>query len=212
MLVLRTGAQAHPIHTAHRIGAGVLGVLLLMFGSLVLARGPEFASTSGPVVMGLSANGLLATISVVVGALLIGAAAVGGRAASTIALLVGGLFLISGVGNVLVLDTALNMLAFRMSNVVFSLVVGAALLFLGAYGRLSGALPPGPYAAAPDFGALPYGGQLADAPVDRALAAAERAVAGRVATAEQIERVHAAAGFRSHEDRRQAWVQAGQDS
>ncbi len=47
-----------------------------------------------------------------------------------------------------VLSTRMNVLAFSLANVFFSFVVGCFLLFLGAYGRFSGALPAGnPYAA-----------------------------------------------------------------
>ena len=41
-----------------------------------------------------------------------------------------------------ILNSPLNLLAFRMPNVLFSLVVGLILLCTGLYGRLSGGLPP----------------------------------------------------------------------
>ena len=44
---------------------------------------------------------------------------------------VGAAFLLSGMANVLVLDTPLNVLAFGMSNVIFSLLAAAVLVFLG---------------------------------------------------------------------------------
>src|SRR5204863_106505 len=64
-----------------------------------------------------------------------------GPVASTTAIVVGALFLLSGLGNLIVLDTPLNLLAFEFSNVVFSFVVGMLLLFLGLYGRASSQLP-----------------------------------------------------------------------
>lgn len=99
------------------------------------------------------------------------------------------------------------MLAFRMTNVVFSLVVGAAPLSVGGYGRLTGSLPAGsPYARAA------AGPARAPAPtegvVERAMAAAERAVALRAATDEQLAGVRAAAPYRTHEDRRRAFSTA----
>ena len=54
---------------------------------------------------------------------------------------VGAAFLLSGMANVLVLDTPLNVLAFGMSNVIFSLLAAAVLVFLGDYGRFTGGLP-----------------------------------------------------------------------
>lgn len=201
----------HPIHRVHRVGAGALGGFLILFGLMSLMRVPEFLSITGSVVMGLSANGLLATLSLVVGAGLVAAALRGGPAASTMALVVGALFLLSGLGNVLVLDSPLNLLAFRLPNVIFSLTVGAALLILGAYGRLTLALPDdGPYAGrdpARAAASLPAGYRT-DGAVERAMAAAERAVAAHAATPDQLARVRAAAMFRTHEDRRRAFVNA----
>lgn len=197
----------HSIHTVHRVGAGGLGAFLVAFGTGGLALAPAFMSNTGPVVMGLSTNGLLSTLSLVVGVVLIGAAVRGGRTASTAAVVVGCLFLFSGLGNVLVLDTPLNMLAFRMTNVVFSLLVGAALLFLGAYGRFTGGLPAtSPYAGADAVTGRPP--TRTDGVIEAAMAAAERAVAQHSATPEQVARVAAAAAHRTHEDRRRAFTAA----
>src|ERR671921_745827 len=129
------------IHTVHRVSAAALGCFLLLFGVLSFAAPVDFLATSGAVVFGLSTNGLLATVSVIVGAVLVVAASRSGPTASSTLVIFGGLFVISGVANAIVLDTALNIFAFRVSNVVFSLVVGAVLLTLGAYGRFTGRLP-----------------------------------------------------------------------
>jgi len=196
----------HQIHRVHRAGAGALGGFLIAFGLIGSTRAVEFLSTTGPIVMGLSTNGLLATLSLIVGALLVAAAVRGGPMASTVAVTVGGLFLLSGVGNVLVLDSPLNMLAFQLPNVVFSLLVGAALLFVGAYGRFTGSLPANsPYShAAPErLARAPY---VTDGTLERAMAAAERAVAAHSATADQVARVRAASMFRTHEARRRAFA------
>ena len=141
MSVLHPRSASHPIHTVHRVGALLLGGFLVAFGIIGLTRATEFMSTFGTSVFGLSTNGLLATVSVVVGLLLLGAAARGGPAASTVLIVVGVLFLLSGLVNVLAIGTSMNMLAFAPANVMFSLVVGAALLIVGAYGRITGRLP-----------------------------------------------------------------------
>jgi hypothetical protein len=209
MSVLHPTSASHPIHTVHRVGALLLGGFLLAFGIIGLTRSTEFMSTFGTSVFGLSTNGLLATLSLLVGLLLLGAAARGGPAASTVLIAVGVLFLLSGLVNVITIGTSMNILAFAPANVIFSLVVGAALLFVGAYGRITGRLPlDSPYANAergypqhtpisPD--AHDYGS------VDREMAEAERAVAQHVATPEQARRVRAASTFRTHEDRRNAF-------
>lgn len=196
----------HRIHTVHRAGAGALGGFLVLFGLMGAVRAAEFLGTTGPVVMGLTTNGLLATISMVVGSVLVVSALRGGPAASTVAVVVGALFLLSGLGNALVLGSPMNMLAFGLPNVVFSLAVGAALLLVGAYGRFTGSLPASSPYARPGAGAVPPADHVTDGAVERAMAAAERAVAQHAATAEQLAGVRAAARFRTPEDRRRAFT------
>ncbi len=131
----------HRLGTVYRYGAGLTGVLLLVFGTLGLADALAFFSTSGQNVAGLSSNGLLSVISIATAALLIGAAALGGNTASTVNMAVGTVFVGSGFVNLALLETQANFLAFRMPNVLFSFVVGLMLLTFGMYGRVSGGLP-----------------------------------------------------------------------
>ena len=84
-----------------RLGAVGLGGALWAFGILGLVNRLAMFSTNGGHVLGLSSNGLLSVISLVVGAVLIGAAARGGRGASTVTVTVGAAFLLSGLANVL---------------------------------------------------------------------------------------------------------------
>lgn len=184
----------------HRVGAAGLGGFLLLFGLGGLSS-PGFLST----------NGFLATVSLVVGALLVAAAVRGGSSASTVSVTVGVAFLLSGLGNAVVLGSPRNMLAFEISNVLFSLAVGLLLLLsLGAYGRLTGRLPAdGPYAdVAPAGSPVPAPLSRADAMADHDLAVAERAVAARVASSDMAARVRAAAPFRTQEERRRAFLAA----
>lgn len=131
----------HPLSKVYRVGAAVFGAGLIAFGVLGMANQLPFLATHGVEILGLSSNGLLALISIVVGAVLVIAAVWGGAVASTTTSVVGVLFFLSGLVNLAVLNTPLNLLAFKMQNVVFSLVAGMLLLFLGMYGRVSGGLP-----------------------------------------------------------------------
>jgi len=131
----------HRLGTVYRYGAGLCGLALLVFGSLGFLNDLEFLSTRGERVAGLSSNGLLSLISVVVAAVLVAGAVVGGNAASLVNMVVGFLFLGSGFVNLALLDTKANFLAFHMQNVMFSFVVGLMLLTFGMYGRVSGGLP-----------------------------------------------------------------------
>jgi hypothetical protein len=193
----------------HRVGAAVLGVGLCVFGGLGVANRLEFLALPGKTVLGLSSNGLLSMISLIVGGILFGAALRGGRSSSTITVVIGLLFLLSGLLNLAVLDTGFNLLAFRLSNVIFSFVAGMLLLFLGAYGRFSGGLSQdNPYylhrhrhdpASATETAGRDAGDDGAE------LAAAELAVAEGHATPEQEELVREDARRRVREAYLRAW-------
>lgn len=185
----------------------MLGASLCVFGILGFIDRLKFLALHGKVVLGLSSNGLLSTISLIVGAVLIGAALRGGRISSTITVGVGLLFLLSGLLNLTVLDTRLNLLAFRLSNVIFSFIAGMLLLFLGAYGRFSGGLSvDNPYYQLRhrvDLGSW-IQERHRDEETER-LTAAEVAVAEGHATPEQERLVREDAQRRANEARRRAW-------
>lgn len=130
----------HPLGRVYRFAAALAGVALLGFGVLGFTHRLAFLSTHGASVAGLSSNGLLSLLSVVVGVVLIVAAVIGGNVAALANLVLGGLFLASGLVNLALLRTSLNLLAFRMPNVIFSFVVGLLLITFGLYGRTTGAV------------------------------------------------------------------------
>ncbi|SHJ33630.1 hypothetical protein SAMN05421803_105151 [Nocardiopsis flavescens] len=139
---LDTTRSADPrLGVVHRVGTGLLGLVLAGFGATSLfVRLPLF-DTRGEVVAGLTTNGALGFLSVAIGSLLLCATVVGGTYSSTVSTLVGAGFIASGLVNLFLMDTAHNILAFSMPNVLFSLVVGIALLTVGMYGRFTGGLP-----------------------------------------------------------------------
>jgi hypothetical protein len=202
----------HRVILVHRLGAVVTAAVLATFGGVGLAGGLAFFSTHGRPVLGLSSNGLLSAASLATAAVLLAAAVRGGRPASTVAIVIGALFLVSAFVNLAVLGTGLNLLAFRLPNVFFSVGAGLVLLLLGAYGRLSGGLPDDnpyrpPYATeAVALPRQPIPSSAAELAVDRAMAAAEVAVVQGAATPDQARRVAAISGQRTHEDRRRAWM------
>jgi hypothetical protein len=197
----------------HRVGAVVFALGLGTFGVLGLVNRLDMFSTTGQNVLGLSSNGLLSLISLVVAALLIAAAVRGGRIASTALVVIGAAFVLSGVVNVLVLNTPLNLLAFQISNVVFSFIAGALLLFLGAWGRFSGGLPDNNQYqrerhqddAQPAPLPTTFNKDPDDAAAARELAEAERAVAQHAASPEVTARIEAIHNLRREEDRVQEW-------
>ena len=207
-------APGHPgsrVLAVHLIGAVAVALVVLVFGLLGFAGGLDFFSTSGEPILGMSSNGLLSTVSVVTAVVLIAAAFRGPRVASTVMIVVGSLFLLSGLAHLAILRTGFNVLAFEMSNVFFSFGAGLTLLLLGAYGRVSGNLPAdSPYARADGADLEPsesFPSTPAEFAAERAMRAAEIAVVNHVATAEQRRRVTAMAAERSREGRRRVWME-----
>jgi Domain of unknown function (DUF4383) len=207
---LRSGTGTRLDHL-HRVGAVVFGLGLAGFGLLGLIHGLDMFTTRGESVLGLSSNGLLSVISVVVGAVLVAAGALGGRIASTLLVVIGSAFVLSGFVNALVLDTPLNLLAFRIPNVIFSFVAGALLLFLGAWGRYAGHLPDDNQYyrerhSHDELAPLPARfSDPADAAAARDLAEAERAYAQHVAPPELTAEIDALHQIRREEDRVRQW-------
>jgi hypothetical protein len=124
-------------------------------------------------------------------------------------IVLGALFLVSAVINLALLRTSFNVLAFRMSNVVFSDVAGLLLLVLGAYGRLTGNLPAtSPYAHRHAFADEPP--ELPSTPeefaAEAAMREAEIAVVQHTATPEQYRRVQAMTQVHTRLDRRRMWM------
>lgn len=114
--------------------------MLVTFGVLGFVNRLSLFSTEGREVAGFPTNGLLSTISVVFGAVLIASAFAPRSTSSTVATVVGAAFVLAGFAHLLVLETSANVLNFGLANVVFALLSGLALLVLGLYGRGSRAL------------------------------------------------------------------------
>jgi len=198
------------VFAIQRLGAVGVGLFLLVFGLLGATGGVGFLSTHGEGYLGMSSNGLLSALSLVVAAVLVGAALRGPRTASTVMIVLGVLFLLSALLNMALLRTAFNLLAFRMSNVVFSVVVGFLLLVLGAYGRISGNLPenspyahPHPHVEEPsDLPSTPE-----EVAAEAAMREAEIAVVQHWATEDQRRRVQAMSRDHTRDGRRRIWME-----
>ena len=209
------GRQYDPrVFAVQRIGALAVAAVILVFGVLGFTGGLDFFSTDGEPILGLSSNGLLSTISVLTAGVLVLAALRSPRTASTLMIVVGILFLLSGLLSLAVLRTEANLLAFQIENVIFAEVTGLVLLLLGAYGRVSGNLPAdSPYAKprsddGPADGDGPDGvpSTPAEFAAERAMREAEIAVVNHTATPDQSRRVEAMARVHTRGDRRRVWM------
>ncbi|MFF1569583.1 DUF4383 domain-containing protein [Streptomyces sp. NPDC058293] len=131
----------HKLAQVYRWGAAFCGVVLLVFGCFGLTDQLSPFNTDGGQIAGMSTNGVLSLISVVVGLALVVGGVIGGNFASTLNMAVGTLFLISGFVHLFILDKGANVLDFGMTNVIFSFVMGLVILTFGMYGRVSSRLP-----------------------------------------------------------------------
>lgn len=131
---------ARHLSRVYRFGTGAVGLILLAFGIVGFTGDLPFFGTDGNQVFGMSSNGALSTISIVVAVILLGAAAIGGNVASNVALAVSVVFLIGGTVNFALIRTTHNFLNFRLSNVLFSYAVVLLLALVGSYGRFTGGL------------------------------------------------------------------------
>ncbi|MFJ3230045.1 DUF4383 domain-containing protein [Streptomyces sp. NPDC086787] len=131
----------HRLNTVYRVGAGLMGAFLVVFGVFGVIRHIGFFDTGGASVVGLNTNGTLSVLSICIGLLLFVGMVVGGNFASTLNMTLGILFLLNGFLNLSLLDSDYNFLAFKIQNVLFSFVVGLLLMVFGMYGRVGSTLP-----------------------------------------------------------------------
>ncbi|MFH8803417.1 DUF4383 domain-containing protein [Streptomyces sp. NPDC017936] len=131
----------HRLNRVYRIGAGLMGAGLVVFGIFGIIDRIGFFDTGGDTVWALNTNGALSWLSVAVGLLLFVGMVIGGNFASTLNMILGVLFILSGFLNMALLETDYNFLAFQIQNCMLSFVIGILLMVFGMYGRVGSALP-----------------------------------------------------------------------
>jgi len=135
--------MAHMPINHHLLGlwrtlAGLAGVYVLVFGivGVVQTRGTEFFGREDTVVLGLRTNLAFAVLSIVVGAVVLLGALVGGNLDRLINLVGGIVFLSAGLIMLTVERTDANILNFTVATCIVSFLIGLVLLAAGLYGRV----------------------------------------------------------------------------
>ncbi|MFI0470288.1 DUF4383 domain-containing protein [Saccharopolyspora sp. 5N102] len=128
--------SSNRVHLTHRLGAAVLGVVLLVVGVLQLPW------PSGYAIPGLARTSAVTVSTLVAGLILICSAVWGSRIASSASTALGAVFLLGGIVQLALLHTSWNVLGFQLSTALFCIIAGLLMLLLGFYGRVSGGLPP----------------------------------------------------------------------
>jgi hypothetical protein len=135
----------HPLRGLYRAAASAIGVALVVIGVIGLvqtAGDVDFFATQGERVLGLTMNPAFAVLNIVAGAVIAVGGYVGRNVDSTINLLGGIVFLLAGGVMLCVLRTDLNVLAFSITNVCVSFLIGTFLISAGLYGRTSAVRKP----------------------------------------------------------------------
>lgn len=125
----------HPVRPFVRFVAGAIGLYVLAFGVIGFfeTRGESFFAREETWALGLQTNPAFSILSIVAGAVLLGAALVGRNVDHFVNFAGGVLFLVAGLVMMALLQTDANLLNFDIVNVVVSLIIGLLLLYAGLY-------------------------------------------------------------------------------
>ncbi|NUT34525.1 MAG: DUF4383 domain-containing protein [Hamadaea sp.] len=127
----------HRLRPLYRALAMLIGLYLLVFGIIGLIRtwGDPFFDRGDVVVLGLKTNMAFSLLSIVAGALVLGASIYGRNVDYFLNMVAGGVFMFVGVFGLIIVRTDLNKLNFTVATCVVSSLIGTGLLIAGLYGR-----------------------------------------------------------------------------
>lgn len=150
----------HPARPIYRVLATAVASYIFAFGivGLVVSWGLPFFARGDIYALGLRTNPAFSMLSIVVGAVVLGAEVYGRNLDHFINLWGSIVFLVAGVVMMTLLRTDLNLLNFAMRDCIVSFVIGVVLLAAGLYGKVG----PPEFKDAEDrirHGQLPHAGE-----------------------------------------------------
>jgi hypothetical protein len=129
----------HRLQPLYRFLSALAGVYVIVFGIVGVIRTsgqPFFDQRSNSTVFGLKENMAFAILSIVVGVIVLGGAAIGGNLDRFINLVGGIIFLGAGMLMMALLQTNANFLNFQMATCIVSFLIGIVLFTAGLYGKV----------------------------------------------------------------------------
>jgi hypothetical protein len=129
----------HHLQPLYRTLAGLIGAYIVAFGiaGVIKTGGTAlFEQHNLPWVLGLHANRAFAILSIVMGAVLLIGAIIGGNVDQRINMVAAIVFLVAGLTMLVLQQTDLNFLGFSVSTCIVSFVFGLTLLLAGLYGKV----------------------------------------------------------------------------
>jgi hypothetical protein len=133
----------HPMRPLYRVIAALTGLYVLLFGvvGFVQTKGTEPFAQTGATALGLRTNLAFSALSMVAGAVIVLAAAIGRNVDKAVNMLGAVLFLVVGTAMMALLRTDGNILNFSIETCMVSYVIGMVLLTAGLYGKVGSAEP-----------------------------------------------------------------------
>ena len=128
----------HRLRGTYRGLAALCGLFLVVVGivGIIATSGGDFFSRGSHWALGLRMNPAQAWLSVVIGVVLVAAAAIGGNLHHRVGMGVGWGLLVLAVYGLAVLQTDANVLNYSMVNLIVLLVAGLVVLTAGLYGKV----------------------------------------------------------------------------
>jgi len=127
----------HRLSGFYRFLAALAGIFLLTFGIVGAAQtwGDPFFDRGDVSALGLRTNLAFSLLSVVVGAIVLLGALVGGNMPYHFNLFGGSVFWLAGLVMLMLLHTDANLLNFEVPTCIVSFLIGTVLFLAGLYGR-----------------------------------------------------------------------------
>jgi hypothetical protein len=127
----------HRLSGFYRFLAALAGIFLLVFGivGVVQTWGDPLFDRADVSALGLGTNLAFSLLSILVGAVVLVGAVIGGNLAHYLNLFGGGVFWAAGLVMLLLLQTDANFLNFQVATCVVSFLIGTLLVLAGLYGK-----------------------------------------------------------------------------
>jgi hypothetical protein len=128
----------HPLRRLYKTLTAFAGLFILVFGivGLIKTHGtPLFSQDNLPRVFGLRTNLAFAILSIAGGIVMLAAVIVGRNLDHYMEIAAGGVFILVGLVELVLLQTSANFLGFSMVNCVVSFILGMVVFAAGLYGK-----------------------------------------------------------------------------
>jgi hypothetical protein len=127
----------HRLAGFYRFLAALAGIFLLVFGIVGAAQtwGDPLFDRADVSALGLRTNFAFSLLSIVVGVIVLAGAFLGGNLAHYLNVFGGGVFWLSGLVMLVLLQTEANIFNFQVATCVVSFLIGTLLVLAGLYGK-----------------------------------------------------------------------------